>query len=175
MPRSLRAEIQAQTTVPAVAPRLLIVALGATAFLLAPLPLAWVAFALAVMGAAVPRSIGCWLSAAIIALAQLLAPDQGLDVRPFAVLLIVHLMHVTGALSLVVEWRGALQLRALLPTVRRLLAIQIPAAAVLAVVLAFGRWQLPPAVAGGMALLAACAAAAAIVVIALPRRGRTVR
>lgn len=175
MPRSLRAEIQAQATVPAVGLRLLIVVLGATAFLFAPLPLAWVAFALAVLGAAVPRSIGCWLSAAIIALAQLLAPVPALEVRPFAVLLIVHVMHLSGALSLAVEWRGSLQLRALLPTARRLLAIQIPAAAVLAVVLTLGQWQLPSAAAGGVALLAACAAAASIVLIAFPRRGRAAR
>ncbi|KRA23135.1 hypothetical protein ASD65_00905 [Microbacterium sp. Root61] len=175
MNRYRHATVHAQATVPAVALRVAIVALGASAFVLVPFPMAWVAFALAVLGAIVPISVCTWASAAIIALAQLVGLPPALDLRPFAVLAIVHLLHVLGALTLVVDWRGTLQVRAVVPTVRRLLAIQIPAAAVLVVVLAFGPWHLPTGVAAIVALCAGCAAAAAVLLVVVPRRERAGR
>lgn len=52
---------------------------------------------------------------------------------------------------------------------------RVPATAVLAVVLAFGEWRLPPSVAAGVALVAACAAAAAVLLVAVPNRATPAR
>ncbi len=72
-----------------------------------------------------PRSMAAWGVMMLVVLAMLLSePDPG---RTTVMLLIVHALHVLGALSLVIPARSRVQVRALLPTLRRFAGVQIAA------------------------------------------------
>ncbi|WP_243063005.1 hypothetical protein [Humibacter sp. RRB41] len=168
----LHARISAGVLIPGVSPRLAGALIGcAAALTMMPEPFSYIAMALALVGALFPSTLATWGCALALALTQLArTPDAG-DWRPYVTLAVVHLLHVIGALALVVEPGGSLQVRALLRPLRRWLVLQLPAQAVLALVLAFSGTNAPRGLptAGVFAVIAA-ACVAAIVVLTLRRR-----
>lgn len=97
--------------------------------LLNPYPLWWtVAGVAALLSVLVPRSMGSWLGIACMPLGVILTePSAG---RTALAVLLVHVAHVVAAWAGAVPWRSRIRLRVLLPSVRRLLAIQAIAQAV---------------------------------------------
>ncbi|MHA7986474.1 hypothetical protein ACX9R5_11755 [Rathayibacter sp. CAU 1779] len=124
------------TWMPSLTPRLLVALIGGSAsLLLVPEPFAVVSAALALLGAVLPASLAAWGTALVIGLAQLARPADAADWHPYAVLAVVHLLHVLGAVTLVVEPFGRMQVRALARPLTRWIVIQVPAQAVLAATL----------------------------------------
>lgn len=172
MTRRLRAQVRAGTLVPALVPRVAVVAVSCLAFALVPLPAALVAVALSVAAALVPTSLGAWGAALVIGAGQLAHPASVGDWRIYAALAVVHLLHVLGGFAMFVDPRGMMQLRTLRRPLQRWLWIQLPAQALLVVVLAVPRPALESdggvlAVVAGVCL---CAVAAIVVRLATPRR-----
>jgi len=172
MTAKLHATVDAGTVLPGMLPRAAIVVVSCAAFALVPLPAAVFAVMLALVAALVPASLAAWGAALVIGLGQLAHPADAGDVRSYAALAVVHLLHVLAALAMVVDVRGGLQLRALRRPLLRWLWIQLPAQALLAAVLSVQRLAVP--IDGGLfAIVAAacvCAAAVVIVLLAAPRR-----
>ncbi|GGD41281.1 hypothetical protein GCM10010915_22780 [Microbacterium faecale] len=92
-------------------------------------PLFWIAVAAvaAVVGAIVPRTMFAWIALAALPVALTLqSPDLGHTCVAVAAL---HLGHVLATLSGVVSLRSRVALRALIPTARRVLIVQVVAQA----------------------------------------------
>ena len=122
-------------------------------------PTGWVitAVCIAALGAMFPQTGGTWIAAAMLPLFVLFFPvDHG---RAAVAVAAVHLLHVLAGLSLVVRMRTIVALRALLPTVRRFVIIQLVAQSALAFVL------LVPT--GGSAAWAAIVGACAVLALAV--------
>ncbi|MDL9981570.1 hypothetical protein [Microbacterium candidum] len=130
-----RSRLRVYGGMPGWVPRAASVVLALSAFALMAPPYAIIAVALAVVGALVPGWLGTWGCAMVIGFAQLSRPEDAADWRPYVTLAVVHLLHVLGALSIVVPWRSVLEARALRRPLLRWLAIQVPAQAALAAVL----------------------------------------
>lgn len=145
--------------VPAVLLRVLLVAVTAPgAMLLVPVPL-WrgVAITAAVVGAVVPRSLAAWIGGACVGLGMLFADPQ--PAQTAIAVLVVHAIHVLASLAWTVPAGSWISLRALLPTLRRFVVIQLVAQS-----LAFGIAMLTsPAQARGMAWAAVAAAAVLVI------------
>lgn len=169
---SRRAIVRAGIRVPAVLPRLLTALVGGTAaMLLVPEPFASIAAGLAVLAAVVPGSVAIWGTAAIIGLAQLARAPDALDWRPYAALASVHLLHVLGAIAIVVEPTGSMQLRVFSRPLLRWAVVQVPAQAALSIALALSSaGTLRSAWVPGVFAVAAVAAVAAVIVLLLRRR-----
>ncbi|NNC10521.1 hypothetical protein HII28_01285 [Planctomonas sp. JC2975] len=121
---------------PSITPRLLVALVGgAASFLLVPEPFTVISAGLALLGTVLPASLAAWGAALVIGLAQLARPADAADWHPYAVLAVVHLLHVLGAMTLVVEPVGRMQVRALGRPLRRWIVIQVPTQAVLAATL----------------------------------------
>lgn len=89
--------------------------------------------AVAALGAVSAHTGGAWMAAGMLALLLLLLPfDHG---RAAITVAAVHLLHVLAALTLVVRMRTRIAWRALAPTVRRFVLIQLIAQSLLACVL----------------------------------------
>ncbi|QAY61549.1 hypothetical protein ET475_17305 [Microbacterium protaetiae] len=143
------------------------VVVAAASFLLIPLPYAIIVVCLAAVGALVPRTFTTWAAIVVLALAQLAHP-LAFDARANALLLVVHLLHVIGALSLALPATGRLQLRALVGPARRWLLLQLPAQALLLIVLAAIGLPLGGVVpAGAVAIVAAVCVVAMVVLVRL--------
>ncbi|CAH0166886.1 hypothetical protein SRABI121_01649 [Microbacterium sp. Bi121] len=90
------------------------------------LPVLWWQVAMvgfAVLGMLVPQTLAGWLSIACLAIGMLLT-EPGVWQTMLAVL-VVHVIHVLSSLLPLVPWRGPVVLAALLPTLRRLLVVQL--------------------------------------------------
>jgi len=113
--------------VPAVILRVLLVAVTvAGAMSLVPVPL-WrgVAMAAAVIGAVVPRSLAGWIGGAVVGLGMLFANPQ--PQQTAVAVLVVHAIHVLASLTWTVPALSWTSVRALLPTLRRFVVIQLVA------------------------------------------------
>lgn len=112
-------------SIPALVIRVLLVLVGGgAALLLNPYPL-WqgIGIVAVVVGAVFPQTYIAWGSAASIALGILLAePSPG---RTAAALLGIHLVHVLGCLCATIPWRSRVAVRALRPTLRRFLLVEV--------------------------------------------------
>ncbi|MFT4135265.1 hypothetical protein [Microbacterium sp.] len=82
----------------------------------------WLCVGAAAVAALVPRTMAAWLAAAMLALGLLLVPPELW--RTAVVVGAVHAVHVLGSLALAIPVRSRVQLRVLVPTVRRFVAIQ---------------------------------------------------
>ena len=166
------AHVDAGLCVPGLTPRIAVAVIGvAGALLLLPAPFSYLAGLFAVLDAVIPASLGAWVTAAFIAFGQLARTPDAADWRPYAALAVVHLLHVLGALALVVEPFGRMQLRVFARPLRRWLLVQIPAQAVLVGALlieAYGGLKVGPA-SGAFAIVAA-AGVAVIAVLIIRRR-----
>lgn len=119
-------QITAGRTLPLWTLRAGLIVAAAASFLLIPVPFAVVTTGLAVVGALLPTSLLTWASLVVLALTHLAEP-LALDGRANAVVLIVHVMHVLGGLSMALPLVGQITLRALIAPARRWLAVQVPA------------------------------------------------
>lgn len=170
MSERLHARIASGAVVPGFAPRLAIALIGSTAaIVLVAEPFGYVGAAMAIVSALYPATLGAWGCGLVLALAQLARAPDAADWHPYAVLATVHLLHVLGALSIVVEPGGVLQLRALGRPFRRWLLVQLPAQCVLAVALVLGSARTVLPVPGAYAAAAAICAVAIVVLVI--RRG----
>jgi hypothetical protein len=169
MSERLHARISAGAVVPGFVPRLVVALLGtAAAVVLVPAPFGYLPAALAVVGALFPATLGAWGCALVVALAQLARAPDAADWHPYAVLTIVHLLIVFGALSIVVEPGGVMQLRVLARPMVRWLLVQVPAQCVLIVALMLGRDRALLPLPGAFA--AAGAVCAVVIVVLVIRR-----
>ncbi|MBD3940799.1 hypothetical protein IF188_03670 [Microbacterium sp. NEAU-LLC] len=112
---------------PAAVLRVLLVAVTAAgAFALVPVPM-WrgLAIVAAVVGALLPRSLGGWIGGACVGLGMLLAEPQ--PAQTAVGVLVVHAIHVLASLSWTVPARSWISVRALVPTLRRFVVIQLVA------------------------------------------------
>lgn len=108
-----------------VAPRLLLVALVAIGVVtLNPFAL-WqgIAVVAAVMAAVVPRTMTAWVAAACLPLGILVTEPSA--TRTALAVLLVHAIHVLGALSLVIPLTSRLAIGVLAPSLRRFLGVQL--------------------------------------------------
>jgi len=145
--------------VPAVLLRVLLVAVTvAGAMSLVPVPL-WrgVAIAAAMIGAVVPRSLAGWIGGAVVGLGMLFADPE--PARTAIAVLVVQAIHVLASLTWTVPALSWISVRALLPTLRRFVAIQL-----VAQLLAFGIALLTTPEEGAGIAWAALAGAAVLVV-----------
>lgn len=97
-----------------------------------------VAVALTAVAVAVPRWRVAWVLIAVLAFSTLLEPGT-LTPRLLALIAAVHVLHVLAAWMLVVPASARLQPAVLLPSVRRLVAIQLPVQAAAVVLLVVAR------------------------------------
>lgn len=117
----------------------------------------------AILGVVVPQSFGGWISIICVAIGMLM--DEPSVWRAMIAVLAVHVMHVVSSLLLVIPWRSRVLFTALLPSLRRLLLVQVAAQPLtLLVMLAFGAdgVRIP-----GAALIGASALAVFVVVFLL--------
>ena len=172
MSERLHARVHAGIVVPGPALRLATAVIGSAAALtMMPEPFSYVAIVLALLGALFPATLATWGCALALALTQLARAPEITDWRPYLTLAVVHLLHVIGALALVVEPGGSFQARILVRPFRRWLLLQVPAQALLAVTLALSAahpvHDLPAA---GIFAVVAAVGVAVIVIITLRRR-----
>ena len=106
---------------------------------------AWPAVAVLLTGAAVavPRWRVAWVLIAVLAFSTLLEPGR-LTLRLLALIAAVHVLHVLAAWMLVLPAGARLQPAVLLPSLRRLIAIQLPVQAAAIVLLLVARPSLAP-------------------------------
>lgn len=113
---------------------LLPVTAAVAALLLVPVPVWQLAVVgTALLGTLFPQTLGGWLSIACLAVGMLLGTPSMWSAA--AAVLLVHLMHVLSSLLPVVPWRGRVLVRALRPTLRRLLVVQLIAQPVTLIVM----------------------------------------
>lgn len=105
----------------------------------------WPAFAvvLTAVAVAVPRWRVAWVLIAVLAFSTLLEPGS-LTVRLLALILVVHVLHLLAAWMLVVPPGARLQPAVLLPSVRRLVVVQLPVQAAAVVLLLVARPSAAP-------------------------------
>ena len=166
------AHVDAGFCVTGLAPRIAIVVVGATgSLLLIPAPFSFIAVVFALLGAVLPTSLGTWIAAALIGFAQLARTPDASDWRPYAALAGVHLLHVIGSLTLVVDPFGRMQLRVFARPLRRWILIQLPAQAALAIVLLIeASHGIHPGVLSGLFAIVAAVALGVIAVLIIRRR-----
>lgn len=113
---------------------LALIVLGVTTLM--PYPL-WrgVAVVAAVVAVVVPRTMAAWLAAACLPFGILVTEPS--PARTALALLLVHAIHVLGALSLAIPLTSRIALRALRPSVLRFAVVQLIAQPVV-----FGVWLL---------------------------------
>lgn len=168
MSERLHARISVGPHLPGFAPRLAIALVGGVAALfLVPVPFAYLGLALAILGALFPATLAVWGCALVIALAQLGRVPEPTDWHPYVTLAVAHLLHVIGALSIVVEPGGVLQARVLRRPLLGWVAVQVPAQCVLVAVLIFAsaHSMLLPLPGAFAAVGAVCAGALVVLVI----------
>ncbi|MGA0565926.1 hypothetical protein ACO2Q7_01180 [Rathayibacter sp. KR2-224] len=171
MSERLHATVSAGVCIPGFAPRLAVALIGCSAALtLVPGPFGYVGVALAILGALFPGTLGAWGCALVIVLAQLARSPSVTDWHPYLMLAVAHLLHVLGALAIVVEPGGVLQLRALRRPLLRWAAIQLPAQCVLAAALLVAGSGAPHLPLPGIFAAIAALCVAALVVLVIRRR-----
>ncbi|MGH1522591.1 hypothetical protein ACRAWC_00215 [Leifsonia sp. L25] len=131
----------------------------------------WPAVAVLLTGVAVavPRWRVAWVLIAVLAFSTLLEPGR-LTLRLLAVIAAVHVLHVLAAWILVVPAGALLQPAVLLPSLRRVVLIQVPVQASAIVLLLVARPSAAPwlAVVSGGAIVGLVALLAALL-LARPR------
>lgn len=167
MSERLHATISVGAHLPGFVPRLAVALVGGgAALLLVPAPFGYLGLALALLGALFPATLAAWGCALVIALAQLARAPEPADWHPYAALAVVHLLHVIGALSIVVEPGGVLHMRALRGPFLHWLAIQVPAQCVLlAVLFLASAHPLPPSLPGAFAAVGAVCVGVLVVLV----------
>lgn len=158
--------VQVPGSVPGPVPRLgAVLVIVGSVLLLNPYPLWWwVASAAALLSALVPRSMASWIGIACVPMGLILTtPTAG---RAAMAVLLVHVAHVLAAWAWAVPWRSRIRVRVLLPSVRRLIVIQVMAQSVTVGVLL----AVPPLHGAGFAWLAPLGAAVLLAVSALVLR-----
>lgn len=85
--------------------------------------LGWLATATALAGAILPRSLGTWIALGAVIAGNLLVTAEPL--RTALLILVISATHGFGSLLLVAPWRAWITARALVPTLRRILLIQV--------------------------------------------------
>lgn len=165
MSRGIRS-FRIRVAVPGATLRVVVVGIvWAGASVLVPFPL-WqgVAVVAAVVGAAIPRSLAAWVAAACLPFGVLLTEPS--PWRTVFAVLVVHAVHVLASLSLVVPARSRMALGVLVPSLHRLLVIQLLAQPVVLAVLLLVPGRSGP----GDAWLAAGAAAVLVIGAAIAIR-----
>lgn len=148
-----------------IVPRLLLLALvAAGAVILIPYAL-WqgIAVTAAAVALVVPRTLAAWLAAACLPLG--LALDEPSPARTALAILLVHAVHVLGALSLTIPLTSRVALRALRPSAIRFAVVQI-----IAQPLALGAWLLSARIGTSFSWLAPVAAAILFLGVVVARR-----
>ncbi len=117
--------LQAGPALPVVVLRLgLMLVLWAAAWWMPAGPvLGWLAVVTAAAGAVLPRSLGTWIALGALIAGSLLAPAD--PARTAVIILLISISHAFGSLLLAVPGRAWITLRALMPTTRRVLLIQV--------------------------------------------------
>ncbi|MFE4469176.1 hypothetical protein ACFRFH_10195 [Leifsonia sp. NPDC056824] len=128
-----------------------------------------VAVLLTAVALAVPRWRVAWVLIAVLAFSTLLEPGT-LTLRVLAVIAAVHVLHVLAAWMLVLPATARVKPTVLLPSLRRLILIQVPVQAVAIVLLLVGRPSAAPwlAVVSGGAIVGLVVLLAALL-LARPR------
>ena len=85
--------------------------------------LGWLCAAAATAGAVLPRSLGTWIALGALIAGNLLAAAD--PVRTAVLILLITSAHAFGSLLLAAPGRARITLRALVPTIRRVLLIQV--------------------------------------------------
>lgn len=131
----------------------------------------WPALAvlLTAVSVVVPRWRVAWVLIAVLAFSTLLEPGR-LTIRLLALIAAVHVLHLLAAWMLVLPAAARLQPAVLLPSVRRLILIQVPVQAAAIVLLLVARPSAAPwlALASGAAIVGLVALLAAVL-LARPR------
>lgn len=164
MMRDDTVRIAAGRTLPLPLVRVAGVVVAAASLLLVPLPYAVIVVCLAALGMAVPASYAMWAAIVVLAVARLTTP-LAFDGRANLLLLIVHLMHVLGALALVLPWSGRIRVRALAAPARRWLVVQLPAQALVTLVVAASGLALRGVFPAGAVVIAAAVCVVVMVVV----------
>ncbi|MFK4789791.1 hypothetical protein [Microbacterium sp. ZW T5_56] len=117
--------VQVGPAVPVVALRaaLLLILCAAAWWMSAEPVLGWLVAATAVAGAVLPRSLGTWIALGFLIASNLLVAAD--SVRTAVLIVVISITHGFGSLVLVTPWRARITVRALRPTLRRILLIQI--------------------------------------------------
>ncbi|QNE34131.1 hypothetical protein [Leifsonia shinshuensis] len=123
----------------------------------------WPALAvlLTAVAVAVPRWRVAWVLIGVLAFSTLLEPGT-LTLRVLAVIAAVHVLHVLAAWTLVLPAGARLQPAVLLPSLRRVVVIQVPVQAVAIVLLLVAR----PSAAPWLAMLSGAAIVGLVVLLA---------
>ncbi|GAB3796798.1 hypothetical protein GCM10028798_07250 [Humibacter antri] len=171
MSERLHAKISVGAPLPGFAPRLAIALVGGVAaLLLVPAPFGYLGLAFAILGALFPATLAAWGCALVIALTQLARTPEPGDWHPYATLAVIHLLHVIGSLSIVVEPGGVLQGRVLRGPLLGWLALQVPAQGVLVAVLLLASAQPIPLPLPGVFAAVGAVCIGALVVLIIRRR-----
>ncbi|MFE4952004.1 hypothetical protein ACFQ9V_18020 [Leifsonia sp. NPDC056665] len=120
-----------------------------------------VAVLLTAVALAVPRWRVAWVLIAVLAFSTLLEPGR-LTLRLLAVIAAVHVLHVLAAWMLVLPATAKVQPAVLLPSLRRVILIQVPVQAVAMVLLLVAR----PASAPWLAVVSGGAIVGLVVLLA---------
>ncbi|WP_348787873.1 hypothetical protein [Leifsonia sp. NPDC080035] len=125
-----------------------------------------IAVALTALAVAVPRWRVAWVLIAVLAFSTLLEPGS-VTPRLLAVIAAVHVLHVLASWTLVVPPLARLQPAVLLPSLRRLIAIQVPVQLLAVVLLSIARPPLAPwlAIVSGVAIAALVAVLSAVLLV----------
>ncbi len=123
----------------------------------------WPALAILLSGVAVvlPRWRAAWVLIAVLAFSTLLEPGT-LTLRLLALIAAVHVLHLLAAWMLVLAPSARFQPAVLLPSLRRLVLIQLPVQAAATVLLLVAR----PAAAPWLALVSGAAIVGLVVLLA---------
>lgn len=154
-------------SVPGAVVRVVLVAIvTAGAFMLIPVPMwRWIAIVAAVASVFVPRTMVAWVAAGCLPVGMLLTEPS--PTRTALAVLLVHAIHVLAGIGLAVPLRSQLALRALLPSARRFIVIEL-----IAQPLALGGAMLVAGSTGGaIAWLAPLGAVLLLAGIAFAQRG----
>ena len=126
---------------------------------------------LAAAAVVVPRWMTAWIMLVVLAGTVLTRHPDPLDWHPYALVAGVHAAHLLASWMLVAPLRSRIQLRALAPSARRFLAIQVPTQLLIAATL----WLASATTARGALPAIAVVAAGALVALALVLLGPLLR
>ena len=123
---------------------------------------------LAAAALVVPRWMTAWVMLVVLAGTVLTRHPDPLDWHPYALVAGVHAAHVLASWMLVAPPRSRVQLRALAPSARRFVAIQVPTQLLVVATLWLAAATTPPGALPAIAVVAAGALAALALVLVGP-------
>ena len=156
-------------TVPGWSIRALFAAIALGLCLVEAAPGFWLSVAILLGAAAVvaPRWLTAWFLIGVLAFTVLLVPTATIGLRALLLVAGLHALHLCGSWMLVVPATARVQPRALWPSARRFLIIQLPVQAATAGALWLSGASRPSAV-PFLAAIAGAAVVALVVVLAAP-------